>query len=154
MLCVNPQNEDDMLLIALLVLSQPDPCSWLTSADFTKALGQTVAASGQSAAPPAYHGQNPGKKCEYGTGRPSVELIVYVDNSPTEAKTTFERLTMFYPATSHPSGLGDEAYIDKTHAIHVLKGRTRFYIQVSSSGPKAQVDQQAQDLAKAVLAKL
>jgi hypothetical protein len=139
-----------MLLIALLFL-QPDPCSWLTSADFTKTLGHSVAATGHSAAPPAYRGQNPGTKCEYGAG--AVELIAYVDHSPTEAKTTFAKLSFFYPATSHPSGIGDEAYIDNQHAIHVLKGSTRFYIQVSSSD-KVTVEKQVQDLAKAVAAKI
>ena len=142
-----------MLLIAVLAhvaVLQSAPCAWLTAADFTKVLGQNEPSSGQSAAPPAYHGQNPGTKCVYGSGH--VQLIAYVDNSAEEAKSTFAKLQMFFPATSNPSSIGDDAYIDKDHAIHVLKGKVRFYIKISDSDAK--VEKQARDLAQLVVARI
>ena len=145
-----------MLLIALLALVQPDPCSWLTPAQLTKAFGGPQFAQPQRAsAIPAYVGQNPGTKCEYGaSGGVNVELIVYVDHTPAEAKTTFAKLSMFYPATSKPGGIGEDAYVDKQHAIHVLKGSTRFYINISSHDPEAKREQLSRDLATSVAAKI
>lgn len=144
-----------MLLIALLLLQQ-DPCSYLTPAEISKAYGGvSFAAPQRASAIPAYAGQAPGTRCEYGgNGGNDVELIVYVDHSPAEAKATFAKLSAFYPATSKPGGIGDDAYIDKDHAIHVLKGQTRFYISISSHDPGAKREQRARDLATSVAAKI
>ena len=137
-----------MLLIALLLLAQPDPCSWL-------APGASFAPPQRSTAVPAYSGQAPGTRCEYaGNGGTNVELIVYVDHSPAEAQVTFQKLSAFYPATSKPTGIGDAAYFDQQHAIHVLKGKTRFYIRISSSDPDATREKQARDFATSIVAKL
>jgi hypothetical protein len=145
-----------MLVIALLLLAQPDPCSWLTPAQIQKAFGGASFAQPQrSTAVPAYSGQTPGTRCEYaGNGGNNVELIVYIDHSPAEAQATFQKLSAFYPATSKPSGIGDAAYFDQQHAIHVLKGKTRFYINISSSDPDATREKQARDFATSIVAKL
>jgi hypothetical protein len=62
-----------------------------------------------------------------------VTFIAYVDSSPAQAKQNFDKLSMWFPAKSKPA-IGDSAYIDTKGAIHVLKGRVRYYIEISSSG--------------------
>lgn len=144
-----------MLLMALLVLAQPDPCSYLTPDQLAKEfVGVTFAQPKRTTATPAFSGQAPGTQCDYaGTQSYDVQLILYVDGSPAEAKTTFERLSAFYPSISKPSGIGDQAYIDKSHAIHVLKGKVRFYIAISH-GADAKREEQDRALASSIAAKL
>jgi hypothetical protein len=102
-------------------------------------------------------GLNSGTNCHF-TGQKSssqgVTFIVYVDHSPAEAKQTFEKLSAWFPAISKPTGIGDSAYIDKSHAIHVLKGSVRYFIEVSSGVSDAMRDKQVQDLAASVAAQI
>lgn len=129
-----------------------DVCSLLTTQQLQKTLGQTFGAAQKTSAPPAYMGQAAGTNCRYSDqgGHHEVVLIVYADHSADEAKQTFEKLSAWYPTLSKPSGIGDSAYIDKTHAIHVLKGSVRFFINAGSGAS----DKQVQDLATAVAAQL
>lgn len=129
-----------------------DVCSLLTTQQLQKTLGQSYGAAQKTTAPPAYRGQSAGTNCRYSDsgGRHEVVLIVYVDGSADEAKQTFDKLSAWYPAASKPSGIGDSAYIDKSHAIHVLKGSVRYYI----NGGSGASDKQVQDLANAVAAQL
>jgi hypothetical protein len=134
-----------------------DVCSLLVPQQLQKTLGQPYGAPEKATAPPAYSGQQPGTTCRYSdqkSGRHAVVLIVYVDRSPTEAKETFDKLSAWYPATSKPSSIGDSAYIDKNHAIHVLKGSVRFFINVASGDSDAAVEKEAQDLATSVAAQI
>ncbi|HXC33491.1 MAG TPA: hypothetical protein VNZ56_13510 [Verrucomicrobiae bacterium] len=133
-----------------------DVCSLLTPQQLQKTLGQTFGAAQKTSAPPAYMGQSTGTNCRYSdsSGRHEVVLIVYADRSPEEAKQTFEKLSAWYPAAAKPSGIGDSAYIDKSHAIHVLKGSVRYFINAGSSAPDAVQDKQAQELAISVAAQL
>lgn len=134
-----------------------DICSLLAPQALQKTLGQPFGAAEKNTALPAYAGQPAGTNCTY-AGQKSrsqvVNLIVYVDRSPAEAKTTFERLSAWFPATSKPSGIGDSAYIDKDHAIHVLKGSVRYFINISSQDPAPAREKQAQDLATSVAAEI
>jgi len=134
-----------------------DICSLLGPQQLQKTLGQPFGPAQKNTAPPAYPGQQPGTNCHY-TGQKSssqdVILIVYVDRSPAEAKQTFDKLSAWFPATTKPSGIGDSAYIDSGHAIHVLKGTVRYYITVSSNASDPAREKQAQDLAIAVAAQI
>lgn len=134
-----------------------DICSLLGPQQLEKTLGQPFGPALKSTAPPAYAGQQPGTNCRY-TGLKStaqvVILIVYVDRSPAEAKQTFQKLSVWYPATSKPSGIGDSAYIDSSHAIHVLKGTVRYFINAGSGASDTVVDKQVQDLATSVAAQI
>jgi hypothetical protein len=117
-------------------------CSMLTPAQIQKVLGQPFGAPTEAKAPPAYAGQSWGSNCTYASqqgGHATVTFIVYVDASTTEAKQTFEKLSMWYRAKSRPS-VGDQAYIDRQHAIHVLKGKVRFYVSISSENEKQTTD--------------
>jgi hypothetical protein len=134
-----------------------DVCSLLTPQLLQKTLGQPFGAPEKSTAPAAYRGQPSGTNCNFSEqkgGSLGVRFIVYVDRSPAEAKQTFEKLSVFFPAESKPSGIGDSAYIDNNHAIHVLKGNVRFFINVSSDASDTTREKQARDLAIAVAAQI
>lgn len=123
-------------------------CSLLTPAQIQRVLGQPFGAPAESKALPAYAKQSWGSNCEYRSqkGNATVTFIVYEDASPSEAKQTFEKLALWYQPKSKPA-VGDEAYIDAHHAIHVVRGKVRFYVSLSSDNEK-----QATDLA-AMIAK-
>lgn len=132
-----------------------DICTLLTPRQLQKTLGQPFGAAEKITAPAAYRGQPSGTDCQFTgqkSGSPGVRFVVYVDRSPAEAKQTFEKLSAFFPAESKPSGIGDSAYIDDDHAIHVLKSNVRFFINVSSGASDTTREKQAQDLAVAVAA--
>jgi hypothetical protein len=130
-----------------------DVCSLLAPQQLQKTLGQPFGAPQKATAPSPYKGLNSGTNCQF-TGQKSssqgVTFIIYVDHSPEEAKQTFEKLSAWYPAISKPTGIGDSAYIDKSHAIHVLKGSVRYFIEVGSSASDAARDKLVQDLAASV----
>lgn len=139
--------------------NQPaDACSWLTPAQLEKTLGQHFAAPERSVAPPAYRGQASGTNCDYRAQQGAsgeVVLIGYVDGSASEAKATFEKLSAFFGPTAKPSGIGDEAYVDANHAIHVLKGKVRYYISIRpSDADTTALEKQLRDLALAVAAQI
>ena len=133
-----------------------DLCSLLPPPQLQKTLGQPFGDATKTAAPAPYAGQPSGTNCRY-TGQKGrsqeVIFIVYVDRSPAEAKQNFDKLSAWYPSISKPTGIGDSAYIDKSHAIHVLKGSVRYFISVSSGGSDA-TGKQIQDLATSVAAQI
>lgn len=134
-----------------------DLCTLLSSSQMQKTLQQSFGAPEKSTAPPAFSGQAAGTHCKFSAqkGQPrGVTLIVYVDRSVPEAKETFEKLSAFYPAKSKPSGIGDSAYIDKDSAIHVLKGKVRYYISIDANRSAAEIEKQIKDLASAVAAEI
>lgn len=149
-------------LIALVVCAsvahaQPDPCSWITPAQLTTELGGIqFRPATRTVATPAFSGQNAGTQCDFrGNGGTDVELTVYVDHSPSEAKSIFDQMKTYFPAASTPSGIGDDAYFDKSHGLHVLKGKTRFFLKVAmgGSGNGAQEEMHARNVAGMVLPK-
>jgi hypothetical protein len=107
-------------------------CALLPASQIEKVLGQPFNAPAESKFPPAFGDKPWGSNCQYSskTGRTTVVFIVYVDASPQEAKQTFDRLLMWFPATSKPSGIGDSAYIDRDGAIHVLKDKVRYFLSI------------------------
>jgi len=124
-----------------------DGCSLLTPAQIQQVLGQPFGAPKKDQAPPAYGKQPWGSNCRYSSqkGGLTVTFIVYVEASASEAKETFDKLSMWYQAKSKPSGIGDSAYIDSKDAIHVLKGNVRYFIQLDPKNEK-----QLKDLAVSV----
>jgi hypothetical protein len=129
--------------------ASPSGCSMLTPAQIQKTVGQPFGTPTETKAPPAYGRQPWGAHCEYKSkNAPDVRVtfIVYVDASASEAKQTFDRLSMWFPAKSKPA-IGDAAYIDKSGAIHVLKGKVRYYISIDPANEK-----QLKDLATTVAA--
>lgn len=126
-------------------------CAILPSSLLQKTLGKSFSEPAESAWPPAFGRQPWGSDCQY-SSKPagmSVQFIVYADASPQVAKQTFERLTMWFPPASRPAGIGDSAYIDKNGAIHVLKGKTRYFISIDPAN-----EAQLKTLAAAIAATL
>ena len=130
-----------------------DLCSLLAPAQLEKTLGHPFSSPQKSEAPAPYMGQPSGTKCEYSSEKGAsmdVTFIVYVDASPAQAKQNFDKLSMWFAPKSKPS-VGDSAYIDAHDAIHVLKGRVRYYIAIE---PIGNMQQRLKDLAVLVAAQL
>ncbi|MHB8524738.1 MAG: hypothetical protein ACYDD2_01075 [Candidatus Acidiferrales bacterium] len=126
-------------------------CSLLTPAQIQKVLGQPFGAPEESNWPPAYGKQPWGTQCQYASQKgPStkVTFIVYFEQTAAAAKQTFDKLTMWFPAKSKPA-IGDSAYIDRSHAIHVLKGKVRYYVSIDPANEK-----QAKDLARSIAGRI
>ncbi|HEV2315000.1 MAG TPA: hypothetical protein VGR94_06820 [Candidatus Acidoferrales bacterium] len=128
-----------------------DNCALLTPAQIQKVLGQPFGAPGESKWPPAYGKQPWGTQCQYASQKgpnTKVTFIVYFEQTAAEAKQTFDKLSMWFPAKSKPT-IGDSAYMDNSHAIHVLKGKVRYYISIDPANEK-----QAKDLAASIAARI
>lgn len=133
-----------------------DVCSLLTADQLKKTLGLAFGAAKKSVFPAVYMGQSDGTQCTYDAGSTGVRFIFYSDHSAAEAKQTFSSLIGFFPAKSKPTGIGDDAYLDSDHALHVLKGNYRFFISVSgpSTLSDATAEKDEEDLAKTVASQL
>ena len=130
-----------------------DLCSLLPAADISKTLGQTFGAPQKTVAPRPFAGTNEGTDCNYRSKTGSkLWFRAYVDPSPAAAKELFARLSTFYAPPVPVKGLGDEAYFDPQHALHVRKGKVRFYINLSPM--EASKEKQLSDLGSAVAGRL
>ncbi|HEV2222458.1 MAG TPA: hypothetical protein VGR84_05595 [Candidatus Acidoferrales bacterium] len=128
-----------------------DNCALLAPAQIQKVLGQPFGAPVESKWPPAYGKQPWGTQCQYNSQKgpdTKVTFIVYFEQTAAEAKQTFDKLSMWFPAKSKPA-IGDSAYMDNSHAIHVLKGKVRCYISIDPANEK-----QVKDLATSVAGRI
>jgi hypothetical protein len=126
-----------------------DACSMFPASQLQKILGQPFGAPKESKFPPAYGKQPWGTRCEYSSQKgPHVDVtfIVYIEQTASEAKQTFDKLSVWFPAKSK-AAIGDSAYIDTHGAIHVLKGKVRYFISIDPANEK-----QLNDLAASVAA--
>lgn len=116
-------------LAAKAATSQPaDPCSLLPAADVSKVFGDNYAAPTSSVAPRPFPNTVQGTDCHYQSGRHEVLLRIYFDPSPSAATELFTRLKMYYSPPQPAPGVGDEAYFDPNHALHVRKGNVRYFV--------------------------
>jgi hypothetical protein len=63
-------------------------------------------------------------------------------------------LSRFFGTPTPITGLGDEAYFDKEHGIHVRKGKVRFYINLEPMDFNPTAEKQLKDLASRVTGRL
>ncbi len=136
---------------ALAAAAEPpsDLCSLLPASTLTKTLGSTYGAPKVSVAPRPYRNTNSGTDCTYESGHKSLLFRVYVDPSPEASADLFARLKSFFGrGSTDVTGVGDEGYLDKQHAIHIRKGKVRYYI--SGDGTEKQI----KDLAVSVAGQL
>jgi len=64
----------------------------------------------------------------------------YVDPSPAASTELFAKLKMYFGSGSTAvSGVGDEAYLDKMHGLHVRKGKVRYFLDGAGT-PKEKSD--------------
>jgi hypothetical protein len=117
----------------------PDPCSLLSAAAVSSALGGTYGAPESSVAPRPYANTVQGTDCHYKAKNGGDELLfrVYFDHSATEATGLHAKLKFFYSPATPVAGVGDEAYLDPQHAVHVRKGNVRFYLNASNGDSPA-----------------
>ena len=82
------------------------------------------------------------------SGKGGGELWFRAIPLPLPRRSFFAKLKAFF-GSSTPAKVGDEAYFDKEHALHIRKGKVRFYINLSSTNTAAQ-EKQITDLGNAV----
>lgn len=96
----------------------------------------------------------------------AVEVKLYAQGTPkwkdpvplrhgytTVAANRFEFEAVEYPQTP-VSGLGDEAYFDGEHALHVRKGKVRFYLNLDPVDSAPATEKHLRDLASRVSGRL
>jgi hypothetical protein len=126
-----------------------DLCSLLPPAALSKTLGQTYGAPTKTVAPRPFPNTNQGTDCTYKSGEHTFLFRVYVDPSASSSADLFARLKSWFGAGSKDvSGVGDEAYLDKLGALHVRKGKVRYFLSGSRDS------KQLNDLANGVAAQL
>jgi hypothetical protein len=140
--------------IKLAAAAEPpaDLCSLLPTAVVRKTIGQTYDSPLKTVAPRPYANTNEGTDCHYSAkGATNLWFRAYVDPSPSDAKELFAKLKIFYSPPTPVPDVGDEAYFDPKHAIHVRKGKVRFYLDVGNN-PAA--EKALKDLATRVAGRL
>lgn len=124
-----------------------DVCSLLPAAEVSKTLGQAYDSPQKSVAPRPFANTVTGTDCSYRAVQSTLLFRAYVDPSPSASKELFAKLKMFYSPPTPVPNLGDEAYFDPQHAIHVRKGKVRFYLNL---GEDAAAEKPLKDLASQV----
>ena len=110
-----------------------DICSLLPPAEVSKTLEKSYEAPQKSVAPRPFANTAAGTDCTYHSKNGANLLFrVYVDPSPAAAAELFAKLAKFFGAPSPVAGLGDEAYFDESHALHVRKGKVRYYLNLDT----------------------
>lgn len=132
-----------------------DACSLLTVDMLSKETGQTYNAPEKSVAPRPFPNTVQGTDCTYkkskGASESKLMFRIYVDPSSAAAADLFAKLSKYFPGTP-VNGVGDQAYIDKNHGIHILKGRVRFFLEMDDF--TSSTEKQLKDLATQIAAKL
>jgi len=140
--------------LASAVEPPADLCSLLPAAEVSKTLGKTYDSPEKSAAPRPYANTATGTDCNYPAKGSKLWFRGYVDPSPSAATELFAKLGKFYSPQTPVSGLGDEAYFDPQHALHVRKGKVRFYLNLDPVDSAATVEKELKELAGRVVARL
>jgi hypothetical protein len=126
-----------------------DLCSLLPATVLTKTLGSTYGAPKKSVAPQPFANTAQGTDCSYEAPHDRFLLRAYVDPSPAAAAELFARLKSFFGrGSTSVTGVGDEAYMDASHGLHVRKGKVRFFIGGAGT------DTQLRDLAGGIVGQL
>ena len=131
-----------------------DLCSLLTAAEVSKTLGRTYEPPEKSVAPSPYMNTPEGTDCNYAAKGSKLWLRAYVDPSAAAATEMFAKLGEFYSPQTAVTGLGDEAYFDPQHGLHIRKGKVRFYLNLEGVDFTPKIEKQLKDLAGRVAGQL
>jgi hypothetical protein len=124
----------------------PDPCSLLSAAEVSRTMSGTYSPPQSTVAPRPFANTVQGKDCHYQAMGGQLLLRIYFDPTPEEATRLFAQLKMFYSPPKPVSGVGDDAYFDSNHGLHVRKGNVRYFLQ--GSGSEERITDLAQRVAK------
>jgi len=116
-----------------------DLCSLLPAPQVSTITGQPYDAPQKTVAPRPYANTVEGADCSYKKSKGSggdILFRAYADPSPSDAAALFAKLGLFYSPQTPVAGLGDKAYFDPNHGLHVLKGRVRFFIDMGAFDEK------------------
>jgi hypothetical protein len=131
-----------------------DLCSLLPAAEVSKTLGRDYDSPQKTVAPRPYQNTAAGTDCNYLAKGSKLWFRAYVDPSPSAAADLFARLSKFYGPQTPVNGVGDEAYFDGEHALHVRKGKVRFYLNLDPVDSAPATEKQLRDLASRVSGRL
>jgi hypothetical protein len=131
-----------------------DLCSLLPAAEVSKTFGRTYGAPQKSVAPRPFANTATGTDCNYLAKGSKLWFRAYVDPTPSASAELFARLSKFYGPQTPIPGVGDEAYSDRDHALHVRKGKVRFYLNLDPMNFTPAVEKQLRDLASRVAGQL
>jgi hypothetical protein len=135
-----------------------DACAMLPVDQLAKVLEQPFGSPMKTVAPAAFSGSPTGTDCTYQSGKGSARQIlfrIYVESSPAAAKETFDKLSPYYGPNRAVAGNWDTAYLDSRHAIHVQKGKVRYYLNLDPIGADTtKAEKQVKDLATWVAGQL
>ena len=131
-----------------------DLCSLLPAAEVSKTLGRTYDGPQKSVAPRPFANTAEGTDCNYLAKGSKLWFRAYVDPSPSAATELFARLSAFYGPQTPVNGLGDEAYFDGKHALHVRKGKVRYYLNLDPMNFTPAIEKEIKDLASRVAGQL
>src|ERR1700681_4285733 len=109
-------------------------CSLLPAAEVSKTLGRSYDSPQKGVAPRPFPNTATGTDCNYLAKGSKLWFRAYVDPSSSAAADLFAKLAKFDGTPTPITGLGDEAYFDEDHALHVRKGKVRFYINLDPIG--------------------
>jgi hypothetical protein len=130
----------------------------LPAAQLAKVLEQSFGSPMKAVAPAAFAGSPMGTDCTYATGnglRRKLLFRIYVESSPAVAKETFTKLSAYYGPNTAATGNWDAGYLDAVHAIHLQKGKVRYYLKLDPIGTDtAKAERQLKDLAAWVAGQL
>ncbi len=131
-----------------------DLCSLLPAAEVSKILGRAYEAPSKKVAPRPYRDTASGTDCTYSGKGSDLLFRAYVDPSPSASAELFAKLSRFFGTPTPMTGLGDEAYFDEAHGIHVRKGKVRFYFDLEPMDFTPAIEKQLKDLASRVAGRL
>jgi len=131
-----------------------DLCSLLPAAEVSKTLGRAYDSPQKSVAPRPFPNTATGTDCNYLAKGSKLWFRAYVDPSPSAAADLFAKLSKFYGRQTPITGLGDEAYFDEAHGLHVRKGKVRFYINLDPMDFTPAIEKQLKDVASRVTGRL
>ncbi|MGB2605233.1 MAG: hypothetical protein WBC78_16670 [Candidatus Sulfotelmatobacter sp.] len=135
-----------------------DLCALLPASQVSAVLGTAYDSPQKSVAPRFSSGTVTGTDCNYQPKDAEAAKLLfrgYVDASVQETTWLFVRLSKFYKTTTPVPGLGDEAYFDDAHGLHVRKGKTRLFFNLAPVDTfSAEKEKQMKALAAGVIAQL
>jgi hypothetical protein len=135
-----------------------DLCALLPASHVSSVLGTAYDSPQESVAPRFSAGTVTGTDCNYQPQDAEAAKLLfqgYVDPSSQDTSWLFLRKSKFYKTTTPVPGLGDEAYFDDAHGLHVRKGKARLFFNLAPVGTfSAEKEKQMKALASGVIAQL